>query len=80
MFGDTDDYLAFTIRSKGPSLVGQHLGNPVASSTAEVIWYTGFDDENLNRVWDLGEQVFLYRRQLLVMPELGQLDPTAYAN
>ncbi len=73
--GDTDDYLAFTIRSKGQSLVGQHLairGDPtslvsVSSTLAEVVWYTGFTDENGDGDWDVGEETFLYRRQLLIV-------------
>jgi type II secretory pathway pseudopilin PulG len=73
--GDTDDYLAFTIRSKGQSLVGQHLaiqGDPtslisIASTLAEVVWYTGFTDENGDGDWDVGEETFLYRRQLLII-------------
>jgi type II secretory pathway pseudopilin PulG len=76
--GDTDDYLALTIRSKGTSLVGQHNGAFVASSLAEVIWYTGFTDENGNGTWELGEEVFLYRRQLVIAPELLQLVPTNF--
>jgi hypothetical protein len=80
--GDTDDYLAFTIRSKGQSLVGQHQairGDPtslvsVSSSLAEVVWYTGFADENGDGDWDVGEETFLYRRQLVIVaPSIMQI-------
>jgi type II secretory pathway pseudopilin PulG len=78
--GDTDDYLAFTIRSKGQTLVGQHNGGFVPSSLAEVIWYTGFTDVNGNGAWEIGEERFLYRRQLVIAPELSQLVPTTFSD
>jgi len=56
----------------------------VNSQLAEVVWWVGFDDRDGNLLWTvnsgfaanttgIGEPRHLYRRQLLIRPELGQL-------
>jgi prepilin-type N-terminal cleavage/methylation domain-containing protein len=69
--GDSDDVLAFTIRSPNEPFTGQHLGVTISSSLAEVIWFTGFTetDTPLNN-WQADEPMFLYRRQLLIRPDI----------
>ncbi len=76
MRGDLDDILSFTIRTSGTPFVGQWY-NPttgttqqVESNMAEVAWFTTFTDANGNDTWDLDEQRFLVRRQLLILPNL----------
>ncbi|MCI0361020.1 MAG: prepilin-type N-terminal cleavage/methylation domain-containing protein [Planctomycetaceae bacterium] len=76
MYGDTDDILAFTIRSDGAPFTGKACvpgSNPplyfnISSNLAEVIWFTSFTDMNANGVRDIGEPQFLHRRLLLVVP------------
>lgn len=76
MYGDTDDILAFTIRSDGAPFVGKACvagSNPpsyfnISSNLAEVAWFTSFSDKNGNGTRDIGEPQFLNRRLLLVIP------------
>jgi type II secretory pathway pseudopilin PulG len=76
MYGDTDDILAFTIRSDGAPFTGKACvpgSNPptyfnISSNLAEVVWFTSFTDMNANGVRDIGEPQFLNRRVLLVVP------------
>ena len=65
-FGDTDDILAFTTQNATAPFVGVVGGNRLQSSHAEVLWWCqestdgfGFD---------------IYRRTLLIRPDLGLLD------
>jgi prepilin-type N-terminal cleavage/methylation domain-containing protein len=74
MNGDTDDILAFTIRTDGAHFTGRAY-NPntssyynISSNHAEVIWFTGFADRDGDNLWDLGEPTYLYRRLLLIVP------------
>lgn len=74
MNGDTDDILAFTIRTDGAHFTGRAY-NPatssyynISSNHAEVIWFTGFADKDGDNLWDLGEPTYLYRRLLLIVP------------
>ena len=46
-----------------------------SSTTAEVVWWTSFNDLNGNQNWGANEPRFLQRRQLLVAPELNQVHP-----
>ncbi|MDX1948075.1 MAG: prepilin-type N-terminal cleavage/methylation domain-containing protein [Pirellulaceae bacterium] len=39
--------------------------------TAEVAWWTSFEDLNGNNLWDLGEVRTLHRRQLVIRPDLN---------
>lgn len=74
MLGDADDIIAFTIRSTGEAFTGKYNGNTVRSNLAEVIWWVGFNDVDGDTTWDLNEPRFLFRRQLLILPNLN--DPT----
>jgi prepilin-type N-terminal cleavage/methylation domain-containing protein len=83
MLGDGDDFLAFTIRGKSP-LNGRVIvsGNLTIGNSqfAEVAWWVGFDDTNENGVWNLDEPRHLYRRQLLIRPDLSPDGNNTYAN
>jgi type II secretory pathway pseudopilin PulG len=110
MYGDLDDVLAFTTRSKDKPFIGERtfidrLGNPDAtvvpatrtlqSTLAEVVWWVQFDDapmaagglpnHNGNGTYDAGEPFTVYRRALLIRPDLGTVFSqvgagNAYAN
>lgn len=77
--GDIDDILAFTTRSLDSSFRGRFLGNTLQSSYAEVIWFTQVNDINNdgiidvdgNLIVDFTESVALYRRVLLIRPDLN---------
>jgi prepilin-type N-terminal cleavage/methylation domain-containing protein len=82
LVGDGDDYIAFTIRSSGEPFTGRWL-NPTTGQTqiinsqfAEVIWFTGFNDINGDGAWQPNELRKIYRRQLLIRPDLA-LAPSA---
>ena len=86
--GDSDDILAFTIRSPLAPFTGQHLNvatntyTTISSQLAEVIWFTGFTEtDSPADGWQADEPMFLYRRQMLIRPDLGQIggDFTTYA-
>lgn len=83
MLGDGDDFLAFTIRAKSAPFNGRSItgGNPtiINSQLAEVAWWVGFDDVNSNGVWNLDEPRHLYRRQLLIRPDLAIDGTNTYA-
>ncbi len=76
MYGDTDDILAFTIRTDGAPFTGRACvpGSnpptyfPITSNLAEVIWFTSFTDTNGNGTRNIGEPQFLNRRLLLIVP------------
>jgi prepilin-type N-terminal cleavage/methylation domain-containing protein len=75
--GDGDDFLAFTIRAAGQPFTGRYNGTIINSQLAEVIWWVAFQDDNVNGVqgvWDPGEPRRLYRRQLLIRPDLTNID------
>jgi type II secretory pathway component PulJ len=63
VFGDTDDFLAMTIRSDSIPLRGSNGGQIFESSLAEVVWYS--------------VDGALYRRQLLILPALGTVGAAA---
>lgn len=73
LFGDFDDWLGMTIQAKGEPFVGRYPADPsgVASSrVAEVVWFTGWNDKDADGVPDLDETRYLYRRQMLIWPEM----------
>jgi prepilin-type N-terminal cleavage/methylation domain-containing protein len=81
VLGDSDDMLCMTIRSPNEPFTGQHynyatsLVVPISAPVAEVIWFTGFDDSNGDGIWSVSEPMYLYRRQMLIRPDIGQIGP-----
>ena len=80
MLGDGDDFIAFTCRSLKQPFSGR-LTNPVTSvmsmtqsQFAEIAWWTGFKDLDADGVWDFDEQRFIYRRCLVIKPDLTAID------
>lgn len=75
LMGDVDDILAMTCRTTGEPFVGRYMNNGtptmIESNVAEVIWYCQFVDKNGNNMYDVGENVTLHRRVLLVRPDLN---------
>lgn len=74
--GDFDDILSLTIRSSGNPFRGRWVDATGAtqvleSNVAEVLWYTDFTDRNGNGLIDHDELITVYRRLLLVRPDLG---------
>ncbi len=43
----------------------------ITSKFAEIVWWTEFNDRNANNVWDIGEEINVYRRTLLIRPDLN---------
>ncbi|NLF73329.1 MAG: hypothetical protein GX575_30195 [Candidatus Anammoximicrobium sp.] len=83
MYGDMDDVLAFTARAQQDLFVGvqavQVSTSPVVwnyvtqqSPVAEIVYFTRFEDVDLDSVPGRGE-LTLHRRVLLVRPDLGTL-------
>lgn len=68
--GDIDDILAMTVRSEDRPFRGRFNGQIIESSVAEVIWFTLHNDRNGNGIIDFDESVTLYRRVLLIRPDL----------
>lgn len=78
LLGDADDIFAGTIQASEPIFTGRTPSGGVAQSRlAEVIWFVAFDDDNVlgrgnnDGIWSVDEPRRLYRRQLLIMPELN---------
>ncbi len=75
-FGDTDDIIAMTIRSGEKPFRGRYVDplgvtQIVESHIAEVIWFVFHEDVDENDlVADMDDRVTLYRRVLLVRPDL----------
>ncbi len=66
--GDHDDVLALTVRSEGRPFRGRYNGGFVESYLAEIVWFVvndGVDGYN--------GQYRLYRRVLLIRPDLAEL-------
>lgn len=78
--GDWDDILAFTTRNLDGSFRGRFDNQPIQSAFAEVVWFTQVLDVNSDgNVVDAGtgtplyeDSVALYRRVLLVRPDLNE--------
>ncbi len=78
-FGDTDDILAFTIRSSGEPFIGRGPTGPIPSDLAEVVWWVALADTNGNQIPDpwpgangpaMADAFVLLRRVLLIRPDL----------
>lgn len=82
-FGDVDDIVAMTIRSGEKPFRGRWVdagGNTqiVESHVAEVVWFTFHEDvDEANGNVDMDDRVTLYRRVLLVRPDLALSMPAA---
>ena len=69
-WGDRDDILMFTARSKDKPFVGRYAGAVIESELAEIIWWTeALPDQNGNGTTDPDETV-IRRRVLLIRPDL----------
>ncbi|MCA9186216.1 MAG: hypothetical protein R3E01_26535 [Pirellulaceae bacterium] len=81
-YGDFDDCLMFTVRSRGKPFRGYYTPTPggasvvVESNEAEIVWWVGWKDtpdatgnDNVD-IWDLHENLVVYRRVLLIRPDL----------
>jgi prepilin-type N-terminal cleavage/methylation domain-containing protein len=94
VYGDIDDVLAFTARSQGSPFVGERATYdaaynivatlPIQSNLAEIVWWIQFEDFPDNAtgdgIHDPNEEPFtIYRRAMLVRPDLGTLWTRTYA-
>ncbi|MEE2640779.1 MAG: prepilin-type N-terminal cleavage/methylation domain-containing protein [Planctomycetota bacterium] len=70
VYGDVDDILMFTSSSLDLPYRGRWNGQIIESKYAEIIWWTVFEDENGNGQFNVGEDLKLYRRVLLIRPDL----------
>ncbi len=68
--GDHDDILALTVRSEDRPFRGRFNGGFVESYLAEIVWWVVHDDTNGNDEVEYDENVRLYRRVLLIRPDL----------
>ncbi|MCH2181483.1 MAG: hypothetical protein MK108_05710 [Mariniblastus sp.] len=77
--GDVDDIISFTVNRPEQPFRGRWLyldgssvkGKIVESPMAEIIWWTDWDDRNGNGLVDFDESVTVYRRVLLIRPDLA---------
>ncbi|MDG2013587.1 MAG: hypothetical protein P8J33_08785, partial [Pirellulaceae bacterium] len=72
--GDHDDILALTVKSKGEPFRGRFNGAWVESYLAEVIWWVVHDDTDNSDEAGYDESLRLYRRVLLIRPDLITTD------
>lgn len=71
LLGDIDDVLMFTAKSLDQPFRGRFDGNTIESNEAEIIYFTRLDrDNNQNGRPDYGDLIRLYRRVLLVRPDV----------
>ena len=75
-YGDIDDVLAFTTRNAATPFVGQYTDSSgtqqtAQSSLAEVVWWIQYDDKNDSGTREVEESFTIYRRVMLVRPDLG---------
>ena len=73
-FGDIDDILMFTTRSEGMPFRGRFRGQTIESNYAEIIWWTVLDDVNGDGAFNVGDNLRLYRRVLLIRPDIDPAD------
>lgn len=78
--GDFDDIVAMTVRSDGIPFRGRWIDASgatvtVESNIAEIIWYTDWDDRDADSLVDIEERVTVYRRVLLIRPDLALTIP-----
>ena len=78
--GDYDDIIAFTSRNPDRLYRGRYFGGLHQSSLAEIVWWTSHRDLNNDTLVGLDEQVKLYRRVLLIRPDLNSVIPPADLN
>jgi type II secretory pathway pseudopilin PulG len=82
--GDLDDFFALTTRSRAAPFRGRLMTQNgltiIESDLAEVIWWTRFNDKDGNGQMDAGETVTLYRRVLLIRPDLNMASYTNSTN
>jgi hypothetical protein len=71
-FGDTDDVLAFTTQNPSYPFVGVITGNRIQSPYAEIAWWCQESEDGFG--YDI------YRRPLLVRPDLGVLSAGQFRN
>ena len=69
--GDIDDIISFTVNRPEQPFRGRYNGNIIESPMAEIIWWTHWDDRNGNNQVDFDESVSVYRRVLLIRPDLN---------
>ncbi len=70
LFGDTDDALLLTVRSRGEPFVGKVLGGTIESQVAEVAYFLVQDGPMIDA--SAGLRLFtLYRRAMVVLPGVG---------
>jgi prepilin-type N-terminal cleavage/methylation domain-containing protein len=79
LLGDGDDILAFTINSGAEPFQGRNGTATAVSRQAEVMWWVGFQDLDGDATYDVDEPRFLFRRQLLILPSLGQVNSNTFA-
>lgn len=79
-YGDWDDVLAFTTRNAEAPFFGTayesaspHGVETYQSTLAEVVWWIQYQDSDNNGVRDAGETYLIYRRAMLIRPDLGYL-------
>lgn len=75
-YGDIDDVLAFTTRNASTHFVGQYtdptgVQQTAQSPLAEIVWWIQYDDRNENGTREVDEPFTIYRRVMLVRPDLG---------
>ena len=73
-FGDIDDILMFTTRSEDMPFRGRFRGQTIESNYAEIIWWTVLDDVNGDGAFNVGDNLRLYRRVLLIRPDIDPAD------
>lgn len=80
LLGDIDDILMFTAISPDRPFKGRFDGRIIESTEAEIIYFTRNVDSNGSGVIDYGDQIRLYRRVLLIRPDLTPLVSGALAS
>lgn len=71
--GDHDDMLAMTVKSNGEPFRGRYNGTWVESYQAEVVWWVRHDDVDGDPEASYDESLRLYRRVMLIRPDLAVL-------
>jgi hypothetical protein len=79
LLGDIDDILMFTAVSPDRPFKGRFDGRIIESTEAEIIYFTRNVDSNGNGVIDYGDQIRLYRRVLLIRPDLTPMVSSSIA-
>ena len=72
--GDSDDVLALTVRSHERPFRGRWNNTSIESYYAEIIWWVNYTDANGNALVDSNDKFELFRRVLLIRPDLVQSD------